>query len=439
MALTVTRILHAGYQIESPLAKILFDPIVENPFSINCHAFPYVNFNHSTIESEIWDAIFISHIHDDHFSLQSLKHFNRNIPIYIYTTNNDALDLLEQLGFNQIHLLQHQIPVQIQDIYIEAYPALDIDVDCIFHIRSQGYNILNVVDSWIDYETLDKLKKVGSWNLILWPFQTMREIEVLSPTISPKADTHLPTEWIEQIKDLNPECIVPSSCQFQFENDSWINHFYFPITYAQFSKDLKENGVPAKVLRLDPSTSLEMSSGRTRPQSLSWVQLDDNNLIDYIYNPSLKIPHLLDFSLNRFSSLNDDDQFFLIEWLRNMEKLFPTVDVYIDEEGTEHSLEWTLKVYNQGSILWDKAYSSKESKDFVIPWTTEIIAEKLWGALKKGETLSSLYIRINDDISFENLKSLDRLQDPLLKILYSADPLQYQKYQLLNILKLVEY
>lgn len=435
MALTVTRVLHAGYQIESNLAKILFDPIVETPFSINCYAYPEVQFDYEIIKSESWDAIFISHIHDDHFSLQSLKHFNRNIPIHIYSTDETALDLLHQLGFKYVHSLKHNVPIKVQDLQIEAYPALDIEIDCIFHIQSQGYNILNVVDSWIDPDTFKKLKKLGNWNLILWPFQTMREIEVLSPRTAATADTHLPIEWIEQIKDLNPECIVPSSCQFQFEKGSWINQFYFPITYAQFSKDLELNQISTKVQRLDPSTSLELSSGRIRPQSLPWVRTIEDDLIDYIYNPHQKIPTLQEFSLNRFLSLTSEDQFLLSEWLQNMEEMFSKVNIYFDEEGLEHKLEWKLTIYNQGNVFWEKSYSDKGFKGTAIFWSTEIIAEKLWGALKRGETLSSLYMRINDNPDVKYLEDLDCLQDPLLKILYGVDALEYQKQQLLNILK----
>lgn len=435
MALTVTRILHAGYQIQSTNAKILFDPIVENPFSINCYAYPSVHFNHAIIESEIWDAIFISHIHDDHFSLNSLKHFNRRIPIYIYSRNQEAFDLIRKLGFTNVIALAHHMPVKINDIVIEPYPALDIDMDCIFHIQSQNYNILNVVDSWIDYDTLEKLVKIGNWNLILWPFQTMREIEVLSPTVSETADTHLPIEWIEQIKKLNPKQIVPSSCQFQFEKDSWINQFYFPITYLQFSKDLEENGITSHVQRLDPNTALDIPSGRIRPQALPWLDTIDKNLIDYIYNPNLKIPSLQEFSINRFSSLDVEAQFFLSEWLKNVEELFPSINIYVDEDDTEHKLHWHLTIYNQGNVFFHNTYSDKGFTGSEIFWTTEIMAEKLWGALKKGETLSSLYMRINDFQNSASFTNLDRLQDPLLKLLYGTEELQYQKQQLLNILK----
>ena len=37
-ALTISRILHAGYVFECDGSRIAFDTIFENPFSRNCHA-----------------------------------------------------------------------------------------------------------------------------------------------------------------------------------------------------------------------------------------------------------------------------------------------------------------------------------------------------------------------------------------------------------------
>ena len=49
MPLTISRILHAGYVFECEGRLIAFDPIFENPFSRNCHAFPEVRFDHARI------------------------------------------------------------------------------------------------------------------------------------------------------------------------------------------------------------------------------------------------------------------------------------------------------------------------------------------------------------------------------------------------------
>ena len=81
MTLKISRILHAGYVFECDGTLIAFDPIFENPFSRNCHAFPDVRFDHARIRGMRPDAVFISHFHDDHCSLESLDLLDRATPL----------------------------------------------------------------------------------------------------------------------------------------------------------------------------------------------------------------------------------------------------------------------------------------------------------------------------------------------------------------------
>ena len=72
-----------------------------------------------------------------------------------------------------------------------------------------------------------------------------------------------------------------------------------------------------------------------------------------------------------------------------------------------------------------------------ITWLTEISAFKLYSALKNAESLSSLYVRINDirfNIKTEkSLKNVDLLEDPLVRCLYEGSIASYQKAQLKKI------
>jgi hypothetical protein len=69
-----------------------------------------------------------------------------------------------------------------------------------------------------------------------------------------------------------------------------------------------------------------------------------------------------------------------------------------------------------------------------ITWLTEIPAVKLFNALFLGESLNSIYIRINDMQFSEELEPLvraaDPFADPLLRVLYSRSLIPYQWAQL---------
>jgi metal-dependent hydrolase (beta-lactamase superfamily II) len=86
--------------------RIAFDTIFENPFSRNCHAFPDVRFDHEQIRRQRFDAVFISHFHDDHCSLESLDLLDRATPLYIYCIFEELFDMVRQLGFVHVQPLR---------------------------------------------------------------------------------------------------------------------------------------------------------------------------------------------------------------------------------------------------------------------------------------------------------------------------------------------
>ncbi|MBX9768635.1 MAG: MBL fold metallo-hydrolase, partial [Bdellovibrionales bacterium] len=171
--LKISRILHAGYLFACDQVQIAFDPIFENPFSRNCYAFPDVAFDREQIMKLKLEAVFISHFHDDHCSLESLNFLDRNTPIYIYCIFEEMLELIKALGFRHVHALGLNSPVNVGPFEVLPMQALDGDVDSIFHIKAADLNVLNVVDSWIDPHTFRQLIQRGPWDMVLWPFQTM--------------------------------------------------------------------------------------------------------------------------------------------------------------------------------------------------------------------------------------------------------------------------
>ena len=273
MSLKISRILHAGYLIEDESHKIAFDPIFENPFSVNCHAFPSVQFDYEQIKNLKLDAIFISHYHDDHCSFDSLDFLNRDTPIYLFCVFDELFELIRELGFKNVYPVELNKTLTIGKFEIAPRPTLDANTDSIFHIKYGDLNVLNVVDSWIDPTTFERLCET-KWDLILWPFQNMREIEVLSPTRYQAADEALLPELAQQLQLLKPRYLVPSACQFIHESWSWYRKSFFPISYARFKDEVYKILPETSVVRIDPSMSFELTkSSFTISKGLQWVNL----------------------------------------------------------------------------------------------------------------------------------------------------------------------
>jgi len=444
MGLKISRILHAGYVFECEGTRIAFDPIFENPFSRNCHAFPNVQFDLEQIRQLHFDAVFISHFHDDHCSLESLDLLDRATPIYLYCVFEELFSLIRELGFTQVHSLKLDSPVVIGSIEVIPKRALDAEVDSLFHVKAAGLNVLNVVDSWIDDETLSELARVGPWDMVLWPFQTMLETDVLAPSRAPVAIRELPTEWIEQLKALNPRYVVPSACQFIQEPWSWYNQRMFPITYQQFQKEMGSALPESRVVKLNPSVSVVLDKNSLEKSSgLTWVQPVGNQDLDFQYDSS-RLPTPTSEIAQHFPALTAQQTDQVLEYCRSgLVEKYRTLDapseIYFDKPRL-----WRLSVYDHTGAAQTFLYKVKcENIEYIAEsnetpsWTTEIPITKLYAALELGESLTSLYMRINEIVFHpaieKEIQYADIVEDPLIRCLFSGSIGSYQRAQLKRI------
>ncbi|MEH6435872.1 MBL fold metallo-hydrolase [Massilia sp. DD77] len=442
--LTVSRILHAGYVLECEGTRIAFDTIFENPFSRNCHAFPDLRFDTEQIRRQRFAAVFISHFHDDHCSLESLDLLDRDTPLYVYCIFDELFAMIRALGFTQVHALNLNIPVAVGPFKVTPREAMDADVDSMFQVQAAGLNLLNVVDSWIDEDTLAQLVKQGPWDMVLWPFQTMREIEVLAPSRAAAAPPALPEEWILQLQALAPRFVVPSSCQFQQEPWSWYNRAFFPITYAQFATEVGAALPRAQVVRMNPSVSVRLDADGLHPAApLDWVLPRGDQDVDYVYEGNAAPPPTAEIA-RHFAPLSAAQEAVVMRYCRT-----GLLEKYGEAEASSDYFDqprlWQLSVYgNAGEVshfrylLEPGRASHAGAQAGPLAWTTEIPAAKLYAALELGESLTSMYMRINDtvfDAEVERaLLDADVVDDPLIRCLFSDSFGAYQAAQLRRLM-----
>jgi hypothetical protein len=444
--ITISRILHAGYVMACEGTRIAFDTIFENPFSRNCHAFPDLRFDHDAIRNQRFDAVFISHFHDDHCSLESLDLLDRATPLHIYCIFAELFDMVRRLGFTNVHPLQLNVAVKVGPFQVIPREAMDADVDSMFQVKAAGLNVLNVVDSWVDDGTLDQLVQEGPWDMVLWPFQTMREIEVLAPSRSTPAPPTLPEEWIPQLQALAPRYVVPSSCQFVQEPWSWYNRAFFPITYAQFAREVGAALPAAQVLRLDPSRSVLLDAAALHAAvPLDWVIPVGPQDVDYVYEGNAAPPPTAEIA-RHFSPLTAAAFARVLDYCRvTLPGKYGDVEAaseYFDEPRV-----WQLTIYDHAGLATHLRYRLapggpavllEEDGDAPLGWTTEISATKLYGALEEGESLTTMYLRINDTVfdaaTERELADADVVDDPLIRCLFSDTFGAYQAAQLRRLL-----
>ncbi len=439
VSLKICRVLHAGYLFECDETRILFDPIFENPFSVNCFAFPPVRFDLPLLEKERFSAVFISHFHDDHCSLKSLNLLDRRTPIFIYCLHGELMDWIRDLGFRDVRQLRLDVEIEVGPFKITPRRAFDADVDSLFQIRVGELNILNVVDSLLDSETLSLLKKESPWNLVLWPFQMMRELAVIAPTRTIQEPVKVPDESIDELASLKPHFVVPSSCQFVHEPWSWYNHALFPMTYRQFTDEVHSRVPGTRVVRMDPGTSFLLDgTSFSQTESLKWVQPCGEQNVDFDYQPE-RLPTSTSEIAKCFPPLSHEERDRVHSYcVTELPRIYRSLDVpeffreprvwllcLFDEAGKESRFYYRIEMENVELLP-----TAVES----IAWKTEVIITKLFAALERGETMSSMYLRVNDHRfdprAEEALGEAEVLDDPLIRTLFTG---QFGAYQLAQL------
>jgi hypothetical protein len=317
---------------------------------------------------------------------------------------------------------------------------MDADVDTMFQVRAAGVNVLNVVDAWIDDGTLAQLVAEGPWDMVLWPFQTMREIEVLAPTRNAPAPPALPEEWIAQLQALQPRYIVPSSCQFEQEPWSWYNRAFFPISYAQFTREVGAAVPGARIVRLDPSMSVTLDAAGLRPAPpLAWVVPVGGQAVDYVYEGNAAPPHTSAIA-QHFPALTAAQR-ARVDAYCSAGLLAQYGDVEAGSDYFDVVRYWQLSVYDHAGAVTRWRYRLMPGGPAVIDasaaplgWTTEIPAAKLYAALALGESMTSMYLRINETVfdaqTERDLAEADVVDDPLVRCLFGSTFGAYQRAQL---------
>ena len=442
----VSRIFHAGYIVETNQARVVFDPILTNPFSFNCLVDPPVELEPQAILARSWDGIFISHFHEDHCCLESLSHFPRSIPIYLYCHHPELADWIRQMGFQQVTSLSIDQPVFLKGLEVTPRRALDDEVDCMFQVQIGSFQLLNVVDSWIDWETVTQLESTR-WDLILWPFQILREREVLSPSRYPKAVRAIPEAWREQWARMNPRAMVPSSCQFRMEDWSWYNQEFFSWSESYFESQVREQFPEIELWTMAPGESLIWSHGQfRRGPSLEGLRiLGPARVVAPGISWGVERPSVSEVARN-FAALDVAEKqiinyFCSNEIFERWAEVGPSAEVYFNRPR-----RWLLRIWDESGFSTDHGYLVDEGQLSIWDprtgldpeWLTEISAWKLHGALREGESLTSIYVRVNEmafDLKTEKaLKGVDPLSDPLIRCLYNGRFGSYQQAQLKRLL-----
>jgi UDP-MurNAc hydroxylase len=140
--------------------KILMDPwLTDGEYYGSWYHYPKFNIKKYINELNSYKAIFISHIHPDHCSSDTLKLLNKNIPIFIHEFHSMFLKKkIEKLGFS-VHEIKHGVRTKIyNNTAITIYAADNCDPKLCYRFsgcanlltkekKSQQIDTLSIIDN----------------------------------------------------------------------------------------------------------------------------------------------------------------------------------------------------------------------------------------------------------------------------------------------------
>ena len=106
--MNITYLGHAGFVIEAESVRLLVDPWFYPAFLDSWFPAPDNRFLIDEVTAQGYDAIFVSHAHEDHFDRRFLDTLARNIPVLCANFRSRGLtSAWRSLGFTDITTLDH--------------------------------------------------------------------------------------------------------------------------------------------------------------------------------------------------------------------------------------------------------------------------------------------------------------------------------------------
>jgi hypothetical protein len=196
-------------------------------------------------------------------------------------------------------------------------------------------------------------------------------------------------------------------------------------------------------VRLDPSVSVRLDAGALQPAPpLDWVIPVGDQDVDYVYEGNAAPPSTADIA-RRFGPLTPQQQARVMAYCRTgLPEKYGTTEASSDY--FERPRIWQLSVWDHAGQATRFRYRLEDGGAYPdegrapLAWTTEIPAAKLYAALELGESLTSMYMRINDtvfdaDVERE-LAQAEVVDDPLIRCLFGDTFGAYQAAQLRRLL-----
>lgn len=302
--------------IKSKNFSLLFDPwLTDGEYYGSWSHFPPFDLKENLSEINSYDAIYISHIHPDHCSEDTLKYISKDIPIYILEYHSKFLKFkIERLGFKVIEISNFEELKLSESFSIKAIAADNCDpelcykfngcadlnvknqtqqIDSLTIIKCNGKNILNINDCPYDLAkfSLSKINKNYKIDLMLLgyggagPFPQC--YENLNHVEKIKAAEKKQINFLEMskkfIEDIKPDFYLPFAGTYYLSGQLSNLQNLRGVPSLEKAYNFLENNlhIKSECIKLNPDSSYNLSKNT---YSDKYKEISENEMQNYINN-----------------------------------------------------------------------------------------------------------------------------------------------------------
>jgi UDP-MurNAc hydroxylase len=179
------------------------------------------------------DYLFLSHEHQDHLDVATLKHFRRDIPLLICRFSSSKFrKYLESLGFSNIRELASGEPLRVGDgVDVTIFQTAEYTNDAAILIEHDGVRAFNETDCKLAYADLEKLGRLSidigfymfsgaNWYPMLYDYPEDKLLELVG-----RRRRSLLRSLVQRVKLTKPKIAVPAAgpCTVLDPELFWLN------------------------------------------------------------------------------------------------------------------------------------------------------------------------------------------------------------------------
>lgn len=279
---SVTFVGHQGWLFSSQSTRVLFNPLLVEPFGHKGMVGKLYPPRQLSVEQfPAIDAVFISHEHEDHFNIPSLNRLSRDITLYLSTRSSSAARrIVAEMGFHRVELFEPGRAATVGDLELHFFSPdfvrenhsdeWDVMPVVVRHTGGDGSFFSNI-DVSVPEPLLQRVRElVGTPGLWCYTnnFTDFVATRMGKRTVRLRGALDAATSYLGNYRTLfgswaDPAAVLMCGGGWFFENDlAWLNEQVFPLApaHALAVMSAASPGVPFLAPR--PGQTVVMEAGR---------------------------------------------------------------------------------------------------------------------------------------------------------------------------------